>query len=37
MTDPGLDATYVEPITAEAVKIILEKENLIPTMEDNQA
>ena len=27
MTDPGLaDATYIEPITAEAVKIILEKE-----------
>ena len=25
MTDPGLaDATYVEPLTAEAVKIILE-------------
>ena len=36
MTDPGLaDATYVEPITAEAVKIILEKENpdaILPTM-----
>ena len=36
MTDPGLaDATYIEPITAEAVKIILEKENLdaiLPTM-----
>ena len=28
MTDPGLaDATYIEPITAEAVKIILGKEN----------
>ena len=28
MTDPGLaDATYIEPITAESVKIILEKEN----------
>ena len=36
MTDPGLaDATYIEPITAEAVKIILEKENpdaILPTM-----
>ena len=28
MTDPGLaDATYIEPITAETVKIILGKEN----------
>ncbi len=36
MTDPGLaDATYIEPITAEAVKIILGKENpdaILPTM-----
>ena len=36
MTDPGLaDATYIEPITAEAVRIILEKENpdaILPTM-----
>ena len=30
MTDPGLaDATYIEPITAEAVKIILEKKTLM--------
>ena len=36
MTDPGLaDATYIEPITAETVKIILGKENpdaILPTM-----
>ena len=36
MTDPGLaDATYVEPITSETVKYILEKESpdaILPTM-----
>ena len=36
MTDPGLaDATYVEPITPETVKYILEKESpdaILPTM-----
>ena len=36
MTDPGLaDATYVEPITPETVKCILEKESpdaILPTM-----
>ena len=36
MTDPGLaDATYVEPITTEIVRMVIEKERpdaLLPTM-----